>query len=129
MKKNIMLVSLFYFLNVCSVSAAKVSCGNITDIPSKIPDLSSMGITLVQIAVPVILVIMGMMDLFKGITSSKEDEIKKGLKVFAKRTIVALIIFFLVVIVKLIISLVASGTSQNIVECIDCFVSNNCKSM
>ena len=124
-----MLVSLFYFLNVCPVSAAKVSCGNITDIPSKIPDLSSMGITLVQIAVPVILVIMGMMDLFKGITSSKEDEIKKGLKVFAKRTIVALIIFFLVVIVKLIISLVASGTSQNIVECIDCFVSNNCKSM
>ncbi len=103
-----------------------VSCGNVTDIPRKIPELISMAITLIQIAVPVILVVMGSLDLFKGVTAQKEDEIKKGQQLFVKRLIVAAIIFFVVVIVKFVISIVAEASSTNIIECIDCFLSNNC---
>ena len=110
MKKKILFIILLLivFVPVFSVSAAtsKVDCGNITDIPKKIPELTSYAMRLVQIAVPIIFVIVGSLDLFKGLTSQKEDEIKKGQQAFVKRLIIAILIFFIVVIVKLVISVV-----------------------
>ena len=114
----------------CPDATPKVSCGNITEIPEKIPEITSFIITMIQIAVPVVLVIMGTLDLFKGITAGKEDEIKKGQQLFIKRLIVAAIMFFVIVIVKFVISIVADSTSsQNMTECIDCFLSGveNCR--
>lgn len=112
---------------IISVNAAeKVSCGNVTEIPAKIPELTSFGMTIAQIAVPVLLVIFGMLDLFKGITAQKEDEIKKGQHIFIKRLITGALIFFIIVIVKLAISVVADNSSANIIDCMDCFLSNNC---
>lgn len=106
----------------------KVSCGNITGIPKKIPELTSYFVTIIQVAVPVILIVMGSIDLFKGITSQKEDEIKKGQQTFVKRLIVAALVFFVVVVVKFIVSLVADSTSSdNISNCIDCFLDGDCK--
>ena len=130
MKKNIfkILLIISFIMPVISVSAAsKVSCGNVTGIPAKIPELTSFGMTIIQVAVPVILVVLGTIDLLKGITSSKEEEIKKGQQTFIKRLILAAIIFFVVVIFKFLISAVADSSKADIVECIDCFVSNNCK--
>lgn len=131
MKKNrykYMLFMTLLMLIVPSVFAAgtPVSCGNVTDIPRKIPELTSMAVTMIQIAVPVVLVVMGSMDLFKGITAQKEDEIKKGQQMFVKRLVIGALIFFVVVIAKLLISVVADTSSPNIVECIDCFLSNSC---
>lgn len=132
MKKNrykYILFIVFIMLIVPSVLAAgtpKVSCGNVTDIPRKIPELTSMVVTMIQIAVPVILVVVGSMDLFKGITAQKEDEIKKGQQLFIKRLVIGALIFFVVVIAKLLISVVADTGSADIVECIDCFLSNSC---
>lgn len=130
MKKKFLFVIylLTIFMPVLSVSAAsKVSCGNVTDIPAKIPQLTSLAITIIQIAVPVILVVMGSMDLFKGVVAQKEDEIKKGQQMFIKRLIVAVLVFFIVVIAKFLISVVADASSSDIIECIDCFIDNNCK--
>ena len=47
---------------------------------------------------------------------------------FVKRLVVAVLIFVVVVIVKFLISVVADST-DNIVECIDCFLSgtDNCR--
>ena len=104
----------------------KVSCGNVTGIPKKIPELTSYAVTIIQIAIPIILVIMGSIDLFKGITAGKEDEMKKGQQMFIKRLIVGASIFFIVVIVKLLISIVADSSASDIVSCIDCFVDNDC---
>ena len=128
-RKNIYIVILmFMFMPIFNVyAAAKVSCGNVTEIPAKIPELISFAVTMIQIAVPIILVVMGSMDLFKGITAQKEDEIKKGQQMFIKRLIVGALIFFVVVIAKLLISVVADSSSANIIECIDCFLSNSCK--
>ena len=78
-----LLISIVPVTNICAkIKMDKVSCGNITGIPAKIPELVSFAITLIQIAVPVILVVMGSVDLFKGITAQKEDEIKKGQKIW-----------------------------------------------
>lgn len=109
----------------------KVSCGSgtgmITGIPKKIPELTSTVVTIIYIAIPVILVLLGSIDLFKGIAAGKEDEMKKGQKMFVKRLVTAAIVFFVVVIIKFVISLVADTNTTNIVDCIDCFVSNSCK--
>ena len=109
-------------------SPATVSCGDglLTGIPNAIPKVLSIAYTIIQIAVPVVLVVTGSLDLFKGITASKEDEMKKGQQIFIKRLIVAALIFFVFVIVKVIISFVAEGDSVAIMECAECFINNNC---
>lgn len=121
----VFLIAIIPTINVMAVD--KVSCGNVTGIPEKLPMLVSDIVTIIQIAIPIILVIMGSIDLIKGFTSQKEDEIKKGQRTLVKRLIVAAVIFFVVVIVKLFVSIVANSTnSANIVDCIDCFISGEC---
>ena len=71
----------------------------------------------------IVLVIMGMLDLFKGIYAQKEDEIKKGQQIFIKRLITAALVFFVVLIVKLVISLVADDKGTGIIECASCFLN------
>jgi len=107
----------------------KVSCGNLGKFNKKLPEISSWLITLLQVAVPVILIIMGVIDFVKSLSSQKDDEIKKGQQMFIKRVITAIIIFFVVVVVKLLVSLVSSGQTEkeSIVKCIDCFISNKCE--
>ena len=112
----------------CVIGTAHVSCGNITGVPKKIPELSSFFITLAQVLTSIVLVIIGTIDLFKGITSGKEDEMKKGQQTFIKRLILGILIFFITAIVKLLIGAINNATnSGNIISCIDCFISNNCE--
>lgn len=106
-------------------------CGSFTDfsIPGKLINIISMAITIIQIAVPLLLIIFGMLDLGKAVMAQKEDEIKKGQQTFLKRLLAAAIVFFVVVIVKLVIGLVADSTeSKNITGCIDCFINGDTKS-
>lgn len=90
-------------------------------IDAKIPNTVHTIIVVIKIAVPVILVIMGMLDLFKGITAGKEDEMKKGQQIFIKRLISAAIIFFVISIVQLLISFVAGD--EGIMTCANCFIN------
>ena len=123
----LILVAIFLFTNIDVVRAVeRVNCGNVTGIPKKIPEITSLILKIIQIAVPVILVITGTMDLFKGITAQKEDEMEKGKRILIKRIITAAIIFFVIAIVKFTTSLVANATDNtNISSCMDCFFSFN----
>ena len=103
----------------------------ITNIPSIVPRITSTLYNTVMVLVPVILIIMGTVDLVKGIMSQKEDEMKKGREAFVKRIVGSVIIFLIVLIVKLFVGAI-SRDSQNrarIVDCIDCFISNDCDIM
>lgn len=123
----LLLLMLFPFFSVNAIT--KVSCGQVTGIPEKIPELTSMIIGIIQIGVPIILVLMGTLDLFKGISSQKDEDIKKGQKLFIKRLIVGALIFFIAVIVKFLTSIVADASSADAIECIDCFMNgaDSCK--
>ena len=120
-----------------TVSAAytKVTCGNSSQgftgkyaIPQKVPQLTSLAVTIIEIAVPVIIVLMGMIDLIKAITAGKEDEMKKAQRTLVRRLIAGAIVFFLFVVVKLLIGLV-SDNSVGITDCMDCFINNSCSSV
>lgn len=65
-------------------------------------------VVLIKIAVPIVLVILGMLDFAKGVIASKEDEIKKGQQTFIKRVISAFIVFFVITIVQLLMSFISS---------------------
>ena len=144
MKKKLLILmfafTLMFTLGISGANAERydnfspnttVSCGGemIKDIPVTLPKIISIVYTVIQIAVPIVLVIFGMLDLFKGIAAEKDDEIKKGQQMFIKRLISAAIIFFVFIIVRVVISLAASDedNSKGILDCAECFISNKCK--
>lgn len=110
------------------LSSSKVSCGPVGNIPAKVPEVFSLLILLLQIGVPIILVIYGMIDLSKGVMAQKEDEIKKGQQVFIKRIIAGALVFFIVALVKLLVGVVGGDSSNKtgIVSCINCFLNGEC---
>lgn len=110
------------------LSSSKVSCGPVGNIPAKVPEVFSLLILLLQIGVPILLVIYGMIDLSKGVMAQKEDEIKKGQQVFIKRIIAGALVFFIVALVKLLVGVVGGDSSNKtgIVSCINCFLNGEC---
>ena len=131
--KNVCLILVLAFvLFVPSAMAADIySCnaalGDVL-IDEKIPNTVSTIITVIKIVVPILLVIFGMMDLFKGIVAQKEDEIKKGQQMFIKRLIAGALVFFVITIVQMLISFVAEkGSSRdNMMSCVNCFIKGDC---
>ena len=74
-------------------------------------------ITLLKIAVPIILVIFGMLDFGKGVLAGKEDEIKKGQHNFIKRLIAGAVVFFMVAIAQLITGIIDRESNGEIWNC------------
>ena len=98
------------------------TCGNLDiTFQGTIPFVISMVITMIQIVIPILLVIFGMIDMGKAVMAQKEDEIKKGQQTLIKRIIAAVIVFFVVTIVKMVIGFLANDDA-NIVNCLNCFI-------
>lgn len=98
-------------------------CGNLGfEFSGTFPYLVSTAILIIKIVVPILLIIYGMLDLGKAVVASKEDEIKKGQHTFLKRVISAVIVFFVIQIVQLLVSFV-SNSDQNVSRCFNCFVN------
>ena len=135
MKKKVLMLMI---LLGCLLFIPNVLAADIKGCQSILPDISidvkiantvHTVILVIQIAVPILLVIFGMLDLFKSITAQKEDEIKKGQQIFIKRLIAAVLVFFVFVIVKVVIGVAADGTKNEILDCTECFISNECDSI
>lgn len=88
------------------------------------PYLVSTIITIIKIAVPILLIVFGMLDLSKAVIASKEDEIKKGQQTFIKRAIAAIVVFFVIQIVQILIRFI-SGNDQNVTGCFNCFINGD----
>lgn len=104
-----------------------ITCGEI-NVPVEIAHIIGLAIQVIKIAVPILLIIWGMLDLGKAVMAQKEDEIKKGQQTFIKRLIAAAIVFFVVVIAEFLVGLLAGSDSQTITGCIDKIVACSSKS-
>ena len=81
-----------------------------------------------KIFIPIIIIGFGIMDLFKAITGSKDDEIKKSFKALAMRCIAGVCVFFLPAIVSLVFSWVDSWNEESFWGCFNCIWDvNSCK--
>lgn len=143
MKKRIFIIVLILLINLIFIdfvgaevydnyTSTTVSCGNqlVEHVPSALPKVISILYNILQVAVPILLVIMGSIDLSKGITAGKEDEMKKGQQLFIKRLIAGVLVFLVFIVVKLVISLVANDEKSDnkatrILQCTECFIKNN----
>lgn len=78
-------------------------------------------ISIIQIVVPIILIIIALVDLAKSIVSMDDAKSKKTVNLLVKRIISAIIVFFIIAIVKFICGIVGSDSISN--GCLD-LISN-----
>ena len=122
--------SYLFLLMLCSLLSTPIyaadvkGCsiiGNGVKIDVKIANTVHTIVLIIQIVVPILLVVFGMMDLVKAVIAGKEDEIKKSQMTFVKRLIAGALVFFVFVIVKMLVSFVADD--DGIMNCANCFLN------
>ena len=69
---------------------------------------------IIQIGIPILLIVMGTVDLGKAVISSDEKEVKGAQGRLIKRCIYAVLIFFMTTLVTIIMGLVATANDENI---------------
>ncbi len=82
----------------------------------------------IQVIVPILLIVFGMIELAKAITAQKEDEIKKAQGSFLKKLIVAVLVFLVFSIVRLVFNFANSGNTEStsIWNCVNAVINGNC---
>lgn len=93
-----------------------------TEISSQITGLISNIVLILEIGIPVILVIYGMIDLGKAVMSNDEKEMKGAQSKLIRRLIYAALVFFVFVIVKLVVGF-ASNNNATVLGCLDEFIN------
>lgn len=96
---------------------------NCASIPEDITKLVYKIIVLIQIAVPVLLVIYGMLDFGKAVMEQKEEDIKKGQKTFLTRLLAAALVFLTIPVAKFIIGLVSDSNDNEFWNCANEIIS------
>lgn len=144
MKKKLMIILMIlctFFIGFCDILAKEdpgfsttyindsacvenggivTSCGLPIGLTNMITDFYN----LLKIFVPIVLIIMGMIDLLKSVASQKEDEIKKGWTTLARRTLYGVMVFFVFTTVQLVISLLP-GNNTKILGCVKQFFTGS----
>ena len=85
------------------------------------PILRLVGIVVfaIKVVVPIILIVVGMLDLAKAVTEKNEDNIKKAQQALIKKAIAAVLVFLVVTIVNLLMSLVGNKDYKACTDCLD----------
>lgn len=77
-------------------------------------------VQILQIAIPVIIVLLATLDLGKAVMAGDDKKIKEAQSMVIKRLIYGVAIFFVVVIVKVVFGLVAGQGATTNGMCFDC---------
>lgn len=137
MKNNKINKMLLYSLTICimlfigssNVMAATsatsyVQCGNNT-FPAPLATMIRTVILLLQIVIPIGIIVMGSLDFLKATIAGDSDKMKKNQKQFVSRLVAGAITFFMFVIVKFIVSMVADANSAaSFTTCLDCLIND-----
>ena len=110
---------MLYLLDAASLNASNAAafCSQMSDIFK----LIGLFVTVFKIIIPILLIIFGMFDMGKAVTSGKDDEIKKSAMSFARRIGAAVIVFFIPTIVGIVMVLINSAgatDTSNYCQCI-----------
>lgn len=92
------------------------------------PILRIVGIVIkgIEIVVPIILIVVGMLDLAKAVSEKDEGEIKKAEQKLVKRAIAAALVFLVTFLVSILMTLVASKDYEKCMPCIKSPFSEKC---
>ena len=106
-----------------------VKCGESVVIDSIIPGFISMFITILKIAIPIILIIFGMLDIAKAVMANEEKEMKEAQKKLIHRIVYAVVVFFVIALVQFVfgrLDAANDGNKTGATDCINCFINNKC---
>ena len=104
------------------------SCGGIRNFTfhKRLPDLTSTAYTILKVAIPIILIVKGMIDMFKAMSAGKEDEMKKAQKKFVQRLIASICAFLVFMIVETITEWISDATdNEGAMSCVNCFINGS----
>ncbi len=91
-----------------------------SEIPEEIKNLLRIIVLVIQIGVPIILVVLGMVDLGKAVMQQKEDDIKEAQQLFIKRLIAAGLVFFIIVIIGFMLTILDMALGDRNAAILDC---------
>ena len=120
------MLDLFNVLKGADCSESTYACANVigAGIPGNIVSIIHYLYLGIQIIVPLLLIIFGMIELAKAITAQKEDEIKKAQSGLLKKAVVAILVFLIFSLVKFVFGF--AGGTQNVWGCVDNLVNGTC---
>ncbi len=112
------------------ISVTDTDIKNFCSSPSYRKPMKFLGTILnfVKAIVPIVIIIFGMVDLYKGITASKEDVLKKSVRTLAIRVMAGVFIFFLPGLIQFVLSMVNewSNYKNTWCCCTDCLLNSDC---
>ncbi|MBP3460827.1 MAG: hypothetical protein J6K21_00255 [Bacilli bacterium] len=94
-----------------------------------VPGITSTIVTVIKWAIPIILIILGLLDMAKAVIANEEKEMKEAQKMLIKRIIYAVVAFLVVALVQAVFGLLAKAdtngqNASNATQCINCFINN-----
>lgn len=98
-----------------------LDCGSI---PSEITNTIGSIYNILLVAIPVVIVIFGLMDFLKAVMGKKEDEMKQSTNAFIKRVITGVIAFFVLALVKFGLNLLQTNNTSSAISCINSIFGN-----
>ena len=112
-------------INLLDYTSGEALCSDLA------PILKFVGIVYwgIMVAVPIILIIVGMMDMAKAVTEKDENKIKEAQNKLVKRAIAAVIVFLIGVIVSVLMNLVGHDEYKSCMECITGPFGKDCKAL
>ena len=84
-----------------------------TDDVSLVISLIKFVLNVIRFIIPIVLILLGTIDLFKAVTSQKDDEIKKKSSALVKRVIAGVVVFLIPTIVSLLMGWIGNDEWSN----------------
>lgn len=125
MNKLLILLLNFSYIDVLAKNEAPVASNFCSDFGSTLK-LVSYSILIVRTIVPLLIIAMGTFDLYKAVTSGKDDDLKNQIITLGKRIVIGFAVFFLPTFVNLVVD-AFNKQPADYKTCLDC-ISNpsNC---
>ena len=132
MKKRriMMLVMLMLLIKIEPVSAMKVvNCGGLNEVPYVPLRFVGRVINIIKVVTPIVLIIMGMVDMARATTANSEKDMDASRKRFMKRIVYAVMVFFVISLVQLLFSILQTSVfknENNLLGCMTCVLGGEC---
>ena len=130
-KRRIMiLVMLMVLIKIEPVSAMKVvNCGGLNEVPYVPLRFVGRVINIIKVVTPIVLIIMGMVDMARATTANSEKDMDASRKRFMKRIVYAVMVFFVISVVQLLFSILQTSVfknENNLLGCMTCVLGGEC---
>lgn len=114
-------------LNLINLLDGYTDVGGICDDLSPVLRIVGIALKLIQIGVPIILIVIGVMDFAKATAAKDDSKVKEAQQMFTKRAIMAIVVFLIIPIVSVLMQLVSGDDYKDCMYCIRSPFGSQCK--